>query len=289
MEAADLVSTQEAERRVLVLENPQFVGQSRITNSLYGGLQTIRPGEIARSHRHTQSALRFAIEGRGAFTAVDSEKTYMEPGDLILTPAWRWHDHGCEGEDPCIWFDGLDIPLVAFLGAGFAETAPVEAQAILRSSGDSAARFGMNLLPVDFDGRGKPSPLFSYPYARTREALTMLARRSDWDPVGGIRLRYANPADGGDVLPTISAFAQLLPAGFAGARYRSTDATVYIVVEGTGTTQVGDVTFDWGPKDIFVVPGWTAHRHTASSEAVLFSYSDRTVQQKLGLWREERL
>src|SRR5262245_24615144 len=71
MEAGALITAEEAERRVLILENPGFSGGSRITQSLYAGLQLILPGEIAHSHRHATSALRFVLEGEGAYTAVD--------------------------------------------------------------------------------------------------------------------------------------------------------------------------------------------------------------------------
>jgi gentisate 1,2-dioxygenase len=86
----------------------------------------------------------------------------------------------------------------------------------------------------------------------------------------------------------MGAFLQFLPAGFAGADYRSTDGAVYCVVEGAGRTVVEDVAFDWQPNDVFVVPGWRRHRHSASADAVLFSVSDRPTQQKLALWREQR-
>src|SRR3546814_14997677 len=67
------------------------LGQSAIVPSLYAGLQLILPGEIAPGHRHSQSALRFVLEGGGAFTAVDGEKAVMQPFDLVLTPGWHWH------------------------------------------------------------------------------------------------------------------------------------------------------------------------------------------------------
>ena len=51
MEAGTLISAAEAERRVLILENPALRGQSCITQSLYAGLQLIMPGEIAPAHR----------------------------------------------------------------------------------------------------------------------------------------------------------------------------------------------------------------------------------------------
>ena len=99
---------------------------------------------------------------------------------------------------------------------------------------------------------------------------------------------YINPLDGKSVMPTMGAFMQLLPKGFESSSYRSTDATVYCVVEGQGKTQIGDKVFEWGPSDTFVVPSWHHHQHIASSECILFSFSDRPVQQALGLWREDR-
>ena len=120
MEAGTLITAREAIRRVLVLENPGMRGESCITQSLYAGLQLILPGEIAPSHRHSQSALRFIVEGSGAYTAVDGERTTMHPGDFIITPSWTWHDHGNPGSDPVVWLDGLDIPMVAFFDAGLA-------------------------------------------------------------------------------------------------------------------------------------------------------------------------
>ena len=116
LESGSLIGAKEAVRRVLVLENPALRGQSSITATLYAGLQLIMPGEVAPSHRHNQSALRFIVEGKGAFTAVDGERTPMNEGDFILTPQWRWHDHGNPGDEPVIWLDGLDLPLVNTLG-----------------------------------------------------------------------------------------------------------------------------------------------------------------------------
>ena len=130
MEAGELISAAEAERRVLVLENPALRGASSITHTLYAGLQLILPGEIAPSHRHTQSALRFIVEGTGAYTAVDGERVTMHPGDFIITPSWTWHDHGNPGADPVVWLDGLDVPMVAFFDAGFMERYPEAMQPV---------------------------------------------------------------------------------------------------------------------------------------------------------------
>src|SRR5437867_3637450 len=130
MEAGTLITAQEAERRVLILENPGLRGASRITQSLYAGLQLILPGEVAPSHRHTASALRLVIEGQGAYTAVNGERTTMRPGDLILTPSWTYHDHGNPGQTPVVWMDGLDIPIVNTFDTAFAEHYPGETQPV---------------------------------------------------------------------------------------------------------------------------------------------------------------
>jgi gentisate 1,2-dioxygenase len=288
LESGALISAREAERRVLVLENPALRGASCVTHSLYAGLQLVLPGEVAPCHRHAASALRLVLEGRGAFTAVEGERAYMEPGDFIITGPWSWHDHGNPGDGPVVWLDGLDVPLVNFLDTSFLEHAPQESQAETRPAGSSAARFGAGLLPVGYRSEGPHSPLFHYPYARAREALEGLRRAEAPDPHHGYRLAYANPLDGGAPLPTISAFVQLLPAGMATALYRSTAGTVLSVVQGEGESQVGDVRFAWERGDTIVVPSWQPVVHRARGESVLFSFSDRVVQEKLGLWRERK-
>lgn len=289
MASGGLITAKEAERRVLILENPGMPGEARITTSLYAGLQLILPGEVAPAHRHTQSALRFVVEGAGAYTAVDGERTTMHEGDFIITPSWTWHDHGNDGDRPMIWLDGLDIPVLQFLDASFVERWPEDEQPVSRPEGDSFDRFGQGLLPVDHDRRGHTSPLFNYPYARTREALDHLARSDALDPCHGVKLRYVNPETGGHAMNTIAAFMQLLPKGFQSETYRSTDATVFTVVEGEGESTIGGETLTWGPRDVFVAPSWAPVRHKAgAADAVLFSFSDRAMQQALGLWREQR-
>ncbi len=289
MEAGELITAREAERRVLILENPGLRGASSVTHSLYAGLQIILPGEVAPSHRHTQSALRFVIEGEGAYTAVDGERTNMRPGDFIITPSWTFHDHGNPGDVPVVWLDGLDIPMVSFFDAGFAERYPEELQPVTKPEGDALARFGSNLLPIEYTSASRTTPVFTYPYARSREALEQLRRHGAPHASHGIKMQYANPATGGYPMPTIGAFLQLLPAGFEGKPYRCTDGTVYCAVEGSGRSHVGDKTFEWEAHDVFVVPSWCKVSHQAAADAVLFSFSDRPVQKALGLWREEML
>lgn len=298
MKSGELITAEEAVRRVLILENPGLRGQSCITQSLYAGLQVIMPGEIAPSHRHTQSALRFVVEGHGAFTAVDGERTQMKPGDFIITPSWTWHDHGHEGrvesDAPVVWLDGLDIPMLRFFDAGFAENGTARQQEVTKPEGISTHRYGANMLPMRYDAPfGETSPIFSYPYDRTRETLHQLETHADIDAWDGVKLRYVNPATGGSPMPTMATFMQRLPAGFAGKPWRQTDGAVFSVVEGTGSVDIernGETrTFEFGPRDHFVIPSWHTAQLRSAQGCVLFSFSDRPVHLALGIHREERL
>lgn len=287
LEAGRLITAKEATRRVLILENPGIRGTPQITQSLYAGIQLIMPGEIAPTHRHTASAIRFIIEGKGAYTAVDGERTTMSPGDFILTPSWTFHDHGNPSDAPCMWIDGLDFPIVNMLDTAFAETYPEEMQPVTKKEGDSLLRFGANMLPIEHKPERQSSPIFNYPYSRTREALDGLYRNGPVHPCHGIKLQYVDPATGGYPMPTIAAFMQLLPPGFRGVPHRSTDATVFSVVEGHGRTRVGAETFEWKERDIFVAPSWQPISHEAEKESVIFSFSDRPAQKAFGFWREQ--
>ena len=130
------------------------------------------------------------------------------------------------------------------------------------------------------------SPVINYPYAKMRPILERLKNTGDIDKRHGARVRYANPINGGPVLPTMGAHLALLPKGFKGEPYRSTDGTIFAVAEGKGTTMIDGKPFEWGVNDVFVVPPGSTTRTTPSSEAVLFSISDRPAQEALGIWRE---
>ena len=288
MSSGELITAKEAERRVLILENPGCPGESSATGTLYAGLQLILPGEIAPCHRHTQSALRFIVEGDGAYTAVDGERASMKEFDLSLTPSWQWHDHGNHSDGPMVWLDGLDIPTLRFFDSGFAQQGNDDYQLDRRPPGFSRAQFGRNMLPVGYDAP-KSSPVFHYPYAEYRQALEDMKDSTEWDPHQGLKLEFINPATGGPMMPTISGFVQLLPKGFKTEPYRATDATVVTVVEGTGTVQIGDTRYDLKPRDTFVIPSWHTVTYTPAEDLTLFAFSDKGMQQNLNIWREERL
>jgi gentisate 1,2-dioxygenase len=288
--AADIVPIEMAERRVLVMANPGITSDFQATATMLANLQIIKPGEIARSHRHTPSALRLVIEGTGAYTAVDGEKTYMDPGDFVTTPNWTWHDHGNESDQPMVWLDGLDVPFVQSIEASFYEQYPEDRHPVVSPDDLSQRLFGSGSLKPTWVKHNKVhSPLLNYKFESTYAALKSMAEDSDGSPCDGVTVEYTNPVTGGPALATIACFAQILRPGERTKAHRHTGGTVYHVIQGKGYSIIGGVRFDWEAKDTFVAPSWIYHEHVGESESVLFSFNDTAVLQPLGLYREEAL
>ena len=288
LEAARLVPMEQAERRVLVLRNPGLGGAYAATATLFAGLQVILPGEKAPSHHHTPAALRLIVEGRGAFTTVESVRCDMEPGDLIITPPMRWHDHGHEGTEPVIWLDGLDIPLVrAFEASWASKMRPAATPAIATdSSQDEFTAAG--LIP-----RGSRYPETGYPQIRwpwrtVRAALARMAAAAPLD--SPVSLRYVNPTTGAPPLATMGCEAQWLRPGERTGAERRTASAVFHVIEGHGESRVGDAVLTWEAGDSFVAPPWhwiEHHNASPTSPAALFHFNDEPAVRALGLYQAE--
>jgi gentisate 1,2-dioxygenase len=289
MRALELVGTKEAERRVICCVNPGIARGA--TNTLVANIQVVGPGEIARAHRHTAAALRLIIEASGGYTVVNGEQIPMLPGDLVLTPNWCWHDHANDSAEPMIWLDGLDSPLVSMFEAGFREEYPEEVQQFGEEADLSFAKYGAGFLRPAWEDRSSPnSPLPHYPWVQTKAALDRLALSGSGSPFDDVIMAYTNPATGGPVMPTIGCYVQTLRPGSRTSPHRHTNSTVYHVIEGQGTTTVDGTRLEWGPKDVFTVPGWALHEHvnaSAGHPAYLFSYTDEPVFRALGIYREE--
>jgi gentisate 1,2-dioxygenase len=288
LEAGALITAEEAERRVLVLENPAFAGEGRATTSLYAGVQLLLPGETAPSHRHTASAIRLIMEGHCAFTAVDGERVMMSPGDFIVTPSGTFHDHGNDGGDPVMWLDGLDVFVVNLLNAAFGEDHPSHRQPVERKEGNSDARFAAGLLPADHSAGTGRSTFFHWPYHRTIAALKASVEIGRVDPALGAATVFVDPATGVSPVRTMTARMSLYPRGFRGERHRAVSGSVLSVVEGTGRVTVGDKTWQVGPRDVFIVPSWQWSSFETDDDLVVFGFSDEALQRHLGFWREER-
>ena len=280
------------ERRALQLFNPGLSGRWATTNNLIAAVQILLPGEVARAHRHTPTAIRFIIEGAGAYTAVDGERVYMAPGDLILTPSWAWHDHGNETKERVVWMDGLDIPLIASLEAMFFQFYTAQQVPSTRPANASKQMYGhAHISPTWVKEKPKSSPLLLYSWDQTWEALNAL-RDHEGSPFDGIGLEYRHPQTGGPVMPTMGCWAQLLRPGEHTKAHRHTGSAVYHIVKGEGFAIIDGKRFSWSKGDIIALPPWALHEHantSATEDAVLFSIQDMPVLQALGLYYEEAL
>ncbi|WP_298493349.1 cupin domain-containing protein [uncultured Maritimibacter sp.] len=291
LRGGDLITPQEAERRVLMLINPSYDKKSaRTVGMIFGGIQFLMPGEIADSHQHSPNAHRFIIEGEGAYTAVNGERTVMKKGDYVTTPAWTWHDHGNESGQAMAWLDGLDLPFVNLLDANFFEDYEEgnrQTQPIYRNNEDSLHRWGRGMKPAwEEPKEPRQSPILNYRWTDSRANLHAL-REDAGSPYDGIIMQYVNPHNGGPTLPTISAYLQLLRKGEHTKSHRHTASTIYHVAEGGGGSLIGDREILWQEGDTFVIPSWMEHEHwSIGGEAVLFSYSDRPILQAFGFYRE---
>ncbi|KIW23708.1 uncharacterized protein PV07_11887 [Cladophialophora immunda] len=266
LEAGDVVSSEEAERRVLMLINPALRAPFT-TDTVYAGLQLINQGETAPAHRHRAFALRFIIEGSRGFTAVEGEKLYMEAGDVILTPQWQWHDHGHEGNGPMIWLDGLDLPLYHQLPTHFAE--PYEKE-----------RYPSKTF---FKSRPVSNSALRFPWEEMKARLD--AEDAPW------ALQHYRSPSGDYISGTLGAHAEKVQAGHQSMPRRDTCSYVYHAHTGSGkseiTTASGDIkTVSWGPHDTFAVPAWSrvVHEADGGQDCYLFVLSDRPLLERLKMY-----
>jgi gentisate 1,2-dioxygenase len=294
MRSASLVTPEQAGRRVIYLNNPGRRDVAAAVGWLYSGLQVMFPGELASAHAHSASALRFIMEGSGAYTIVDGHKMTLAVNDFVLTPNGTWHEHGVsEDGSPCIWQDGLDIPFVNAMEAGFYAVHPNLNQNVVHPVDDCSATWGAPALrPQRTSWKKLYSPLFKYEWGATYEALRRYAKVTDGSPYDGILMNYVNPVTGGPVMPTIGASMQLLRPGEHARAHRHTGSFVYQIAKGSGHSVIAGKRFEWSERDIFCVPSWTFHEHANASsteDACLFCFSDLPVIQCLGFYREEAL
>ncbi|WP_372602977.1 cupin domain-containing protein [Actibacterium sp.] len=284
LRAGELTPVEKAERRVLVLSDPgRGTGAMQATASIYVGMQLLLPGETAPAHKHTPSAARIIVEGKGGFTVVDGEKLPMEDGDLVLTPGGEWHDHGHEGDEPVIWLDALDLPLFVYLEGSYAEEAPLQAQRN-RPDASQVEYLSSGLAPTrKFGSTPRRYPMMRFPWSRTEAALRQMAKYTDERPV---ELDYVNPENGSDVLPTMGFTAMMMNKGETARPPLVSSSAVFHVIKGKGKTMVDGQLIEWSAKDTFSVPVFAALDHHAEEESFLIRVHDRPLQEKLGYYEE---
>jgi gentisate 1,2-dioxygenase len=275
------------DRRVLALSNPGLGGLPYATSSLWAAVQYLGPGESAPAHRHTPAAIRFVIEGGGVWTLVDGDPVQMRPGDLVLTPSWRWHEHHSAGDQPMCWFDGLDLPMVRALDAIFFEQGPNrEVNRAVDPKSASEHTFGTAGLLADDARPGTHSPLVAYRWRDTDSYLSRAVERGDRVLVTA---RFTDPTTGLDALPTLRCAAHRIVPGERTPTTRRAGSSVWVTFEGRARAVVAGQAFDVGRGDMFAVPSWAPFDLEAEETTSFFSISDAPLLEALHLARTEQL
>ncbi|KAH7304654.1 RmlC-like cupin domain-containing protein [Rhexocercosporidium sp. MPI-PUGE-AT-0058] len=256
LKAGELVTENQAERRVLILCNPARPAPFT-TDTLYAGLQLVMPNETAPAHRHTAFAMRFIIEGSGGFTAVHGRRITMKTGDVILTPTWNWHDHGKDGSGPMIWLDGLDLPNFTHFPVHFVE------------------HYSKPRYPAE---NSETSPIV-FPWSEMQGKLDEQA--GDW-----VSRPYLK-ADGREISRTLGGSAERLSANKKAPKIQETSSAVYHVVAGSGYSVIGDETKSWKKGDTFCIPAWYEYQHFAGEQETVYLYrfDDKPMLKALGFYR----
>jgi gentisate 1,2-dioxygenase len=284
LRAGELTPIEKAERRVLVLANPGHgLDKMQASAAMYLGMQLLLPGEWAPSHRHTPNAVRMVVEGEGAWSTVDGEKCTMRRGDLILTPTGLWHEHGHDGDEPVVWLDVLDLPLVYYMEASY----HIEGgrQKVLRGQGERAyARGGLVPTPV-FERSRKAYPMLRYPWADARAALESLA--ADQPDLQAVQITYANPETGAHAENILGFYALMLRPGQTLRLPARSPAMVFHLIEGGAQVQVDAQRFTLAEADTCCTPGYTAvtlANTSPTTPAFLFIADETPLHTKLGVY-----
>jgi len=275
--------TRRVPARLVCLTNSGLEGL-KTTDTLCACLQHIGPGEAPPVHRHTYQAIRFVLAGHGAQTMVDGESLAMEPGDLIVTPGWSWHGHRNDSDEPAIWLDGVDLPLVLGLGVNFSE--PAGDRELHARRGGPAGWTSAGVLPLT----GQPvldgdHGMLRYPWASTRQALDRLAD----DGADCARVAFVKPTTSAPVTTTFGCEMTRLAAGASTGARRETASSIVQAFLGRGEARIGEETFAWNAGDLLAIPHWTSWELRAAADAeesaYLFTMTDRPSMQALGFYR----
>ena len=283
LQAGELAPIEKAERRVLVLANPGHgLDKMQASAAMYLGMQLLLPGEWAPSHRHTPNAVRMVVEGAGAWSTVDGEKCAMQRGDLILTPTGLWHEHGHDGNEPVVWLDVLDLPLVYYMEASYHVDGG--RQAVKPGHGERAYSRGGLLPSAVFERSNKAYPMLRYPWAEARAALESLA--ADQAELEAVQLTYANPETGGHAENILGFYALMLRPGQTLRLPARSPAMVFHVIEGGAQVQIEDQAFTLDTADTCCAPGYTAVtlNNPSAKPAFLFIADETPLHQKLGVF-----
>ena len=261
-QAAKEIGTDLAERRNFVMRNPIPGNDFAVLRTMICAYQTMLPGEKAMSHRHAPHAMRVMLESNGAYSIVNGHRHPMDSGDIVLTPGGCWHGHGHEGSEQAFWVDGLDVPLTHLLEPMFYEPHPARWESVTNNERLSPMRFA---------------------WADTVQGL----KNSSTDSAG--HFGKTMPLDTSACMPTLTLKVCSWQKGWSNRPYRHTANAVYVVMQGSGTSTIGESHFDWSFGDVIAAPGWSRVEHHASEKSVLCCISDEQLMQWTRYYRLEAM
>jgi gentisate 1,2-dioxygenase len=292
--SAELITTEDTDRRSLVLINPGLAPRRATVSTLYTAYRLNDPNEIMPPHRHTASAIRFGLTGQKNFTGVEGEEITFGPGDMVLTPRDTWHNHGNLGNEPAINLSVLDYPLVENLNAlafdhDYKEGGVAKKKQSARFPTDYSARVygagGFRPRFVDhFRGVGGSSPMYVYRYEAMRELLEKHRDFAD-NPYEGLLIEYVDPLTGGPVYKTMTFFMQMVRKGETTLPIRQSASLLVAPFEGRGHASIDGTRFELEPFDTVAIPGgrWVEYVNDGSDPLILFVASDEPALAAFGL------
>ena len=184
----------------------------------------------------------------------------MEPGDLVLTPGWWWHEHWHTGSAPMVWLDVLNVHAHMQMGTMAFEPGPVHD------------------VPEH-----PPDTVLRYPFAEAKRAVDAAPLAADGAGVTATRTR--SPAAPSCRCSIARSCGSTRAA--RRTRMRTSAHAVCVVVSGSGSTSTGGGAIAWERNDIFTLPSGTPIVHSAGETSYLFMCTDREILDRLGLLTEE--
>ena len=287
------------ERRAIALANPALGGRPFATPTLWAAIQYLMPGEDAPEHRHTQHAFRFVVEGEGVWTVVNGDSVRMSRGDFLPQAGWNWHAHHNAASQPMAWIDGLDIPFAYYTESQFFEVGRERLSPAERVTPDFSRSERLwahpGLRPVAHLQEQNATPMLAYRWVDTDRALTeQLALEAEGYAAtlspGHAAVRYTNPTNGRDVLPTIRCEMHRLRGGASSLTKREVGSSVFQVFDGQGMVTMGESQWQVRRGDMFVVPSWTSFSARCDAGATsldLFRFSDTPIFEAVHAYRSQ--
>ncbi|MEY4880317.1 MAG: hypothetical protein RJB62_1786 [Pseudomonadota bacterium] len=297
---AEIKPIETTDRQGILLTNPGLGGRLQITNTIRCAIAIYNPADLAPAHIHSPNASRTILSDKGGYTNVEGERCDCRRGDIVFTPNGTWHDHGNEDQDPMIWIDTLDWPLIEYLDCVWVDQTyenPMggnsKSQPMVHQDGHSARLYGNGGLKPVFQsnqrgwGQGM-SPMFHFRGDDVRAALKRLSSEKG-DPFEGIKFQFVNPVTGKPVYPTLDYSAQLLRPGEELQWKRETCSTYALILQGKGFSEIGGERYDWTENDVMAIPNflWRRHVNTGNEDAIIYTVSDKSLLENIGQYRSQ--